>query len=101
MKQIYTHDNIVDLQSAKIILALNDIESFVENERTIPSGARHGIENTFLALWTSNDQDIAKASEIIETQLTNPEPIKAWACATCDKENDRSFDFCWQCQAEK
>ncbi len=66
MKKIYTHENVAVLHSAKNILALDDIESFVKNEHTIANGARHGIENMFLQLWIINDQDFAKASTIIE-----------------------------------
>lgn len=100
MKQIYTHDNIVVLHSAKNILALNKIESFVKNEHTIPNGARHGIENTFLELWITNDQDFAKAASIIEDQLSNSEPQESWTCTKCDEPNDGSFDFFWKCQTE-
>ena len=93
MKKIYTHENVAVLHSAKNILALDDIESFVKNEHTIANGARQ--------LWIINDQDFAKASTIIEEQLTNPKPTEPWACHKCDEENDGSFDFCWKCQTEK
>ncbi|MEX0963525.1 MAG: DUF2007 domain-containing protein [Pseudohongiellaceae bacterium] len=98
MKHVYTHDNITVLHSAKNILALNEIESFVKNEHAIPNGARHGIENTFLELWITNDQDFDKACSIIDEQLVNPEPKPAWVCTDCGEENDGSFDFCWKCQ---
>ena len=101
MKHVYTHDNIAVVHSAKNILALNDIESFVKNENTIPNGARHGIENTFIELWITNDQDFYRAATIIEEQLTNPPPTAPWHCSKCAEENDGSFDFCWKCQTEK
>lgn len=101
MKKIYTDESVVVLHSAKNILALNSIESFVKNEHTIPNGARHGIQNMFLELWIINDQDFAKASSIIEEQLTDPAPTKPWVCNKCTEENDGSFDFCWKCQTEK
>ncbi|MDA0281463.1 MAG: hypothetical protein O3C29_13680 [Proteobacteria bacterium] len=50
MQKVYTDENVVVLHSAKNILALNGIESFVRNEHTIPNGARHGIQNMFLEL---------------------------------------------------
>jgi|TARA_B110000967_G_C18339188_1_gene295793 hypothetical protein len=100
MQKIYTDENVVVLHSAKNILALNGIESFVKNEHTIPNGARHGIQNMFLELWIINDQDFAKASSIIEEQLTKAAPIESWVCSKCAEENDGSFDFCWKCQTE-
>lgn len=100
MKKIYTDENVVVLHSAKNILALNNIESFVKNEHTI-NGARHSMQTLFLELWITNDQDFAKASTIIEEQLTNAEPSEPWVCGKCAEENDGSFDFCWKCQTEK
>jgi len=57
MKIIYSHDNIMVLHSAKNILALKDIASFVKNEHPIPSGTRHGMGNVFLELWINHDDD--------------------------------------------
>jgi len=45
------------LHSAKNILALKDIASFVKNEHPIPSGTRHGMGNVFLELWINHDDD--------------------------------------------
>lgn len=100
MRHVYTHDNIAILHSAKNILSLNGIEAFVKNEHTIPSGARHGIENTFLELWIQNDKDFERASSIIEKELLSPQVKPPWQCARCDEENDGSFDFCWNCRTE-
>ncbi|MEX0738959.1 MAG: DUF2007 domain-containing protein [Pseudohongiella sp.] len=98
MKLIYTHDNIVVLHSVKNILALNGIESFVKNEHTIPVGANHGINNTFLELWLRDDRDDEKAAAIIESEIENQNPKDAWTCSGCGEENDGSFDVCWKCQ---
>jgi len=99
MKLIYTHENILVLHSAKNILALNGIESFVKDEHTIPNGARLGITNIFLELWVSHDEDYTKASEIIDKEVQNPAPRQSWVCAECNEENDGSFELCWNCQA--
>ncbi len=101
MRHIYTNENIALLHSAKNILALNNIESFVKNEHTLPNGGRHGIDNIFLELWIINDEDFAEASSIIENQLINPEAKADWTCAECNEVNDGSFDLCWKCQTEK
>ena len=101
MKKIYTHENIMVLHSAKNILALNNIESFVKNEHTLPNGGRHGIDNIFLELWITNDDNFTEAASIIESQLNNPEPRADWICPECNEENDGSFDLCWKCQTEK
>jgi ribosomal protein L40E len=99
MKCIYTHDNIIVLHSVKNLLALNNIESFVKNEHTIPAGARHGISNIFHELWIVSDQDYEKASLIIETEVLNPSLLDSWVCSKCNEENDGSFEVCWKCQS--
>ncbi|MDP2142208.1 MAG: DUF2007 domain-containing protein [Gammaproteobacteria bacterium] len=99
MKHIYTHDNIVVLHSAKNILALNGIESFVKNEHTTPIGSVHGINNTFLELWILNDEDHEKAAAIIENEVENQSPKDSWICSACNEENDGSFEVCWKCQS--
>ena len=99
MKPVYTNENIMLLHSAKNFLALNGIESFIKNEHAIPNGARFGIENIFLELWLTNDQDFDKAEAIIEKQFKNSGTRPEWICARCDEPNDGSFDFCWKCQS--
>ncbi|OFE13486.1 hypothetical protein PHACT_10330 [Pseudohongiella acticola] len=99
MKQIYTHENIVILHSVRNILAMNDIESFVKNEHTIPAGARHGINNIFHELWILNDQDYDKAAALIDTEIENPIVRDPWVCGDCNEENEGSFDVCWKCQS--
>lgn len=98
MKHVYTSDNIVVLHSAKNILALNNIESFVKNEHTTPVGASHGINNIFFELWILNDQDFDKASAIIENEIVNKAPKNSWVCSNCGEENEGSFEVCWKCQ---
>jgi hypothetical protein len=98
MKRIYTHDNIVVLHSVKNVLALNNIESFVKNEHTIPAGARHGISNIFHELWILNDQDYERACRVIDTEIDNPVFKAAWICSNCREENEGNFDVCWKCQ---
>jgi hypothetical protein len=98
MKLIYTHENIMILHSAKNILALNGISSFVKNEHAIPNGARHGITNIFLELWINDDSDFGNAKEIIENEVENPVHKESWQCSECGEGNDGSFELCWKCQ---
>lgn len=101
MKSIYTHDNVVVLHSVKNLLALNDIESFVKNEHTIPIGAQHGINNTFFELWIVNDQDFAKASAIIDKEIDHPVFKSPWTCSNCTEKNEGSFETCWKCSTPR
>jgi len=99
MKHIYTHDNIMVLHSVKNILSINNIESVVKNEHTVPVGPQHGINNIFHELWLLNDQDFDKASAIIASELENSDPGKSWICSNCGEENAGNFEVCWKCQS--
>ena len=98
MKLVYTHDNIAVLQSVKNILSLHNIESFVKNEHSIPVGARHGINNTFLELWVLNDGDLDRARAVIEDEIDNTDTGEPWICSYCNEENESTFAVCWKCQ---
>jgi|TARA_B110000879_G_C11058248_1_gene465647 hypothetical protein len=98
MKLIYSHDNIMVLHVAKNLLALNDIVSFVKNEHTMPNGSGHGIGNVFLELWINHDEDYAKASKVIDSEIVNPIKKDSWNCEQCQEENDGGFEICWNCQ---
>tara|TARA_R100001039_G_C1845472_1_gene105817 strand:- start:1010 stop:1324 length:315 start_codon:yes stop_codon:yes gene_type:complete len=100
VKHIYTHENIVVLHSVKNVLALNDIDSVVKNEYTIPAGARHGINNIFHELWILHDQDFDRAVAVIDTEIDNPVGKAPWQCEHCQEENEGSFEICWKCQRE-
>lgn len=100
MKHIYTHENIVVLHSVRNVLALNNIESVVKNEHTIPAGARHGINNIFHELWILNDRDYDRAVAVIDTEIDNPVARAPWHCDYCNEDNEGSFDVCWKCQRE-
>ena len=101
MKLIYKHDNIAVLHSARNILALNGVESFVRDEHGTSMSARFGISNIFHELWLEHDQDFEKASTIIENEIENPATKASWVCVKCSEENDGNFDLCWKCQHEK
>ena len=101
MKLIYKHDNVAVLHSAKNVLALNDIESFVKDEQSGPTGARFGASNVFMELWLKDDEDFERAASIIEHEIENPEIKKSWICAACREENEGSFELCWNCRTDK
>jgi|TARA_B110000971_G_scaffold16777_1_gene15487 hypothetical protein len=60
------------LHFANDIPAPNDSASFVKNKNTISNGGKHGMGNVFLELWTNHDEDYAKASKVIDSEIVNP-----------------------------
>ena len=100
MKLIYQHDNMALVQSAKNILAINHIESFIKGEHGSTMSADFGIANIFHQLWIQDDQDYIKATNIINQQIDNPTHTADWTCKKCNELNDASFEICWNCQNE-
>ena len=101
MKLIYTHENVMILNSVKNILERSNIETVFKNEYSAPNGANLGINNIFQELYIVDDTDYLRAREIVEREVINPEPKQAWHCPQCGEENAGSFDFCWNCKTAK
>lgn len=101
MKHVYSHENLLVVNSAKNFLALHAIDSVIKNDAISSLSARHGIENTFCELWILNDQEFEKATEIIDKEIENPTDSFPWVCRNCNEQNAGSFELCWNCQEEK
>jgi hypothetical protein len=58
------------------------------------------VFETWPELWVVHDRDYDRAAEIIRTVFTDT-PGDPWLCAGCGEQNEASFEFCWQCGADK
>ena len=53
-------------------------------------------------LWILNDEDYAKAREVLETwRTTRIEDHDSWTCAHCGEIIEGQFTSCWQCGKER
>lgn len=100
MKLAYQHENRVIVHSAKNILESHGIDCHVKNEHGNTMGGEFGISNTLMELFVLNDNDLEKATEILEKEVLHPGLKASWKCQQCGENNEGSFDFCWQCQSE-
>ena len=101
MQLIFSHSNRAIVMAAKIRLEQEGITCFLKNEHTNTSGAEFGIANMYLELWINHDSDSNRAKEIIKGDVENTDEGPNWICSACTEENGSSFDFCWNCQANR
>lgn len=97
MRKVYTHENLAIVTSAKNLLELNDIDSFLKNEFHA-SGGHVGFEAVPIELWVPDDTVAEKAIDILEQELAKSESGEAWDCLNCGEHNEASFETCWKCQ---
>jgi hypothetical protein len=100
MRKVYSHENLSILTSAKNLLRLNGIESFIKNEFHA-SGGHVGWGAVPLELWVHDDAQGKAAVEILDQELSSSNQGSPWTCKHCGEENADSFETCWQCQNVK
>ena len=99
MRKVYSHENLAMLQTAKGLLDLRGIDSFVKNEYHA-SGGHVGWESIPIELWVRNSADADTAIAILERELSEPQ-LPDWTCSKCQEINAGSFETCWKCQQER
>ena len=97
MRKVYTHENVAILYTAKNLLELNGIDSFLKNE-FYASGGHSGLLGIPPELWVRDDQKADQAIAILKDELDDTNSNPAWVCNKCQEENEAAFEVCWQCQ---
>lgn len=52
----------------------------------IPFPAVVGMSNVFLELWTNHDEDYARASKVIDSEVVNPKKKDLWIANSAKKK---------------
>lgn len=97
MNKVFTHENLAIVSSAKSLLELNNIDSFIKNEFHA-SGGHVGFEAVPIELWVYDSGEAEKAIELLESSLNPDQQQPQWECAYCGETNAGSFELCWKCQ---
>lgn len=97
MRKVYSHENLAIVTSAKNLLELNNINSFLKNEFHA-SGGHVGFEAVPIELWVQDDAAANTAITILERELAESNTGDAWVCVNCGEHNEASFETCWKCQ---
>jgi len=103
MKRVFT---------ANLMSADQEIVKSLLDEAKIPCMVRNGELSMALSeltpsdsspeVWILNDEDYARAREIVEALLkAKVEPHEAWTCTNCGEEIEGQFTSCWNCGRER
>lgn len=98
MQKVYTHENLAIVTSARNLLAINGIDSFIKNEYH-GAGGHVGLEAVPIELWVQDPGRAGEAVSILEKELGKSDNQPEWQCPGCGEINAGSFEFCWNCQA--
>lgn len=97
MNKVFTHENLAIVSSAKSLLELNNIDSFIKNEFHA-SGGHVGFEAVPIELWVHDPEEAKRAIELLESSLDPDRQQPQWQCSHCGESNAGSFETCWKCQ---
>ncbi len=99
MKLIYTNENRIMVLNVKNVLMSHGLDVVLNNE--FASSASGGLApfDTWPEVWLLNNDDFDKAKKVIDS-ITLESNLDNWHCKNCQEENNQSFDFCWNCDAE-
>ena len=101
MKIVYSAENSMEVGLIKGMLEQDGIACLVKNQNL--SGAMGEIPplECWPELWITNDNDLIRATYIVESALT---PISnstvPWVCV-CGEKIEGQFTGCWKCGEER
>ncbi len=108
MKRIYSASDSVLVVHMQGLLEQEGIKTALFNLNMSTISGEVPFFSTFPELWVVNDEDEARAVEIIrqsQTQVSgrDSESVDArssWECPSCGSLIERQFTECWKCSGE-
>ncbi len=78
------------------------IPCMIRNEHLSMARGEIPITESYPELWILNDDDYAKANEMLETLRNFKIEIHdPWACPHCNETIEGQFTSCWKCGQER
>lgn len=99
MTKIYTHPNLYQVVNIQNLLQLKHIQTSIRNEFASGGSGELAPHDVWPELWLSDERDESLAKSIIEQ--IELQATEEWYCSQCGEKNAGSFDYCWQCEAER
>jgi hypothetical protein len=101
MKKLYSSQDRVKIYLLKASLESQGIACFIKNENP-PLAGEIPPMIAWPELWGMDDKQTARASTIIEDELSRLAlPQQAWVCAECGENLEGQFEQCWKCGAAR
>ena len=96
---IYTHENKIIVENARMYLAQHHVECEIKNEYSAGGMGELSPLETWPELWVE-DALYGKATKLLENLLSKNEGDQ-WLCSSCGELNEASFEVCWCCQTDR
>ncbi len=99
MKLVHTALDVPSANFIRQVLQDNGIPSMVQGDGVLSVSPK--ASGTYPTVWVSNDEDFARACEILSA-LARPQsdrqaPPGTWTCRKCGEDNGPEFSECWRC----
>ena len=100
MKKLFTFKIGENAQAGlvKDLLEKDGISCVIRNDKLSTALGMVPFTECYPELWVLNDQDYAKAKEVLDSWL-NPrnQLANSWKCSNCGETIEGQFTSCWKC----
>jgi hypothetical protein len=98
VKSVYSTQDVLIIGHLRNLLVNEGIQCDVRTPFLAAAKGDIPVTDCWSQLWILDDEDLEKATEVIETALgPGAEPGTPWACSKCGESVEGQFDVCWQC----
>ena len=97
MIKIFEDFNFSRVGQIQSLLESHGIRTFLKNEFGSSVVGELPFVEVIPQLFLLEEKDLAKAKDLLATDVTDPEPQADWICSQCGAEVDGHFAQCWKC----
>lgn len=100
MKLVFTHPHLVAVEQVRSLLEREGIDCTLRNEYAAGATGELAPLDTWPELWLLRDGDYDRANRAIDA-FQGGVDAPDWVCGKCGGTSPATFEFCWQCGAER
>ena len=99
MIRVYIAESLADAHLVSNLIRSWGIESHIFNEFADGAVGELPFTHTWPEVWIENDEDEARALEIIANRSASVSSSEDVVCTECEQDNPANFEICWNCSA--
>lgn len=97
MIRVFEDFDYMKVGQIQSVLESHDIRTFLKNQFGFGGTGELPFIETVPQLFVLNEQDVARARQIISETEEAITPGSSWACPECGTEIEGHFTECWNC----
>ncbi len=101
MKKVYSSENSAIVGFLNDVLEQHAIANVIKNQYLAGAAGEVSPFDSWPEIWVLNDEDAARAQQMIKSTLADESNRSAWQCADCGEQMEGQFTACWNCAAEQ